>query len=194
MVKIPVAASAQPCSDKLATASGIAGKSASIGRSSPITPVEKGSTCVALTPVAAAKVSQLCRASLRPCCPVPALALPVLVKKYCGLVLARCCLDKITGAAQKEFCVNNPATVLPATISITTKSGRPAVFIPALVVPSLKPDTACIVGNCPLPVAITEFFHDIVYIFYPTHKDKHHYVPLLGQCAGSAADRLQTLT
>ena len=132
--------------------------SLSIGISSPITPVENGSIWSFFTDVIAANTSQLCNASLRPCSPVPAFALPVLTSKYFGVVLAKCALAMVTGAAQKAFWVNNPATVLPSAISITTRSLRPGVFMPALAMPSLKPVTGCIVGSCPLPVAIVIAF------------------------------------
>jgi hypothetical protein len=71
-------------------------------------------------------------------------------------------LATTTGAAQKAFWVNTPATVEPGCSSITTKSLRPGVLIPALVVPSLNPATRCIGGKGLLPVAI---FISNLYLF-----------------------------
>ena len=154
VVNMASAASGQLLSLRAATAAGMPLSSLSIGRGSPITPVENGSICSLLAEVAAARASQLCSASSMPCSPVPALALPVFTIRYFGVWLARCCLATMTGAAQKAFCVNSPAAVLPSAISMTNRSLRPGVLIPALAMPSLKPVTGCMVGSCPLPVAI----------------------------------------
>ena len=60
----------------------------------------------------------------------------------------------VTGAAQNAFSVNSAATVLCSLSSITTRSLRPIVLIPALAVPNLKPATGCITGKLSLPVAM----------------------------------------
>ena len=67
---------------------------------------------------------------------------------------ARRSLHTVTGAAQKAFLVNRAATELPSAISITTRSGRSADFIPALVVPNLNPSTGCSSGSSEVPVAM----------------------------------------
>ena len=51
------------------------------GSGSPMTPVEKGSTCDASQPAAAATRAQQASASRRPLSPVPALALPELISR-----------------------------------------------------------------------------------------------------------------
>jgi hypothetical protein len=73
-------------------------------------------------------------------------------------------LQTITGAAQNAFLVKRAATELPSAISITTKSLRPGVFIPALVVPNLNPVTGYIIGNTASPVAIEIPFFCSAYI------------------------------
>ena len=92
----------------------------STGSGSMITPVENGSTCAG---VAAEQPRELARRSARarasPSSPVPALALPVLTTSArIGCAgQRRCSLQTITGAAQKRFCVNTPATVAPARVA-----------------------------------------------------------------------------
>ena len=51
------------------------------GSNSPITPVENGNTDLLLTPAACANASQQLCAACMPGMPVPALALPVLIRK-----------------------------------------------------------------------------------------------------------------
>ena len=81
VVRMPSAASAQPFSSRAATASGIPASNVSIGRVSPITPVENGRTRFAGTDCRSPSTWQLRWASARPTSPVPALALPVLINR-----------------------------------------------------------------------------------------------------------------
>jgi hypothetical protein len=85
----------------------------STGSVSMMTPVENGSTCCGFRPSRPAAASHVRRARARPSAPVPALALPVLMtsaRMPSWSASARCSRQTCTGAAQKRFCVNTPAT------------------------------------------------------------------------------------
>ena len=112
----------------------------SIGSGSMMTPVENGNTCSGSQPSSLAASAQVTRALAMPSSPVPALALPVFTTSArIPLPAARCSRATITGAAQKRFCVNTPATVDCAAICMTSKSLRLGFLILASVVPSSTP-------------------------------------------------------
>jgi hypothetical protein len=91
---------------------------------------------------ALASASHVARAAARPGSPVPALALPVLTTMArMPAPAARCSRQTCTGAAQKRFCVNTPATVLPSATRTTSTSLRLALRIPASAQPSSTPAT-----------------------------------------------------
>jgi hypothetical protein len=80
----------------------------------------------------------------RPGSPVPALALPVLTTSArIGLppadTAARLALLTWTGAAQKRFLVNTPATVAPSASFITSTSLRFGFLMPAWAKPMSIP-------------------------------------------------------
>src|SRR5574340_141422 len=141
VVMIACAASLQWAGARSAWAAGSAGRILSTGSGSRITPVENGSTCSAPMPMIPATASQVRRARSRPSSPVPALALPVLITSARISALARCCLHRMTGAAQKRFCVNTPATRLPGASSISVMSRRPGFLMPAEAMPRRTPAT-----------------------------------------------------
>ena len=143
VVMMPLAASAQPLGVSAASAAGRPASMRSTGSVSMITPVENGSTCVARTPINVPSASQLRRARAMPSAPVPALALPVLMRiaRTASAPDARCSRHSCTGAAQKRFLVNTPATMLPAASSKTTRSRRLALRTPAIAVPMRTPGT-----------------------------------------------------
>ena len=117
---------------RLAIAAGKPAINFSTGSGSKITPVEKGKICCASQPSNLAKASHVACALANPASPVPALALPVLMTKArIGLVPARCIFATCTGAAQKRFVVNTPATVAPSAKRMTSTSLRPGFLIPA---------------------------------------------------------------
>jgi hypothetical protein len=126
-----------------------AGRPATIfatGSGSRITPVENGKTCCASMPSRRAVSAQVACAFARPVSPVPALALPVLITSArIGLppapAAARLALLTWTGAAQKRFFVNTPATVAPSASRITSKSLRLGFLMPACAKPSSMPFT-----------------------------------------------------
>jgi hypothetical protein len=68
--------------------------------------------------------------------------------------LLRCSRQTVTGAAQKAFLVNTPATLLPSASSNNTTSRRFTFLIPAQTAVNLTPLTGCIWGNGYSPTAI----------------------------------------
>jgi hypothetical protein len=88
VVMMARAARGQPSGSSRATRVGRAAAMRPTGRCSPITPVEKGSTCSGLPPVRSATAWQLASASASPRGPVPALALPELISHQRGAAAA----------------------------------------------------------------------------------------------------------
>jgi hypothetical protein len=81
------------------------------------------------------------RARARPSSPVPALALPVLTRiARMSEPVARCSRQSCTGAAEKRFVVNTPATAAPGSRSTTVTSRRLALRTPAIAVPRVRPE------------------------------------------------------
>src|SRR5690625_568391 len=124
-------------------------------------------------PVSPPTAAQQARVSRMPCSPVQALGLPELISKYRISAWDKCCRHRVTGAAQKALRVKTPATVLPSANSISTRSLRPARFIPALAVDNLMPASVGIAGKGNSPTAI------IVNSCYYSAQRKRH----LGQLA-----------
>src|SRR5258706_543364 len=114
----------------------------SAGSGSMITPVENGRIWSASQPRWLASASHTCMARANPSFPVPALAFPVLTTSA-WTSLRRCCFASTTGAAQKRFWVNTPATVVPAARRMTSRSLRLALRTPAMATPSSTPGTGC---------------------------------------------------
>ena len=112
------------------------------GKGSRITPVEKGSTCSMSQPTCAATAAHTASASSRPCAPVPALALPVLITSArMPFSLVKCCLAMCTGAAQKRFWVNTAPTLLALLSTISVKSLWSGFFTPAWPINTCAPST-----------------------------------------------------
>ena len=76
----------------------------------------------------------------RPSSPVPALALPVLMTsaRIAGVLRQVLRGTRCTGAAQKRFCVNTPATAAPSSSAISSRSLRLALRMPASAMPSRR--------------------------------------------------------
>ena len=107
-----------------------------------ITPVENGKIWLALQPSKPASAAQQVRASIKPCSPVPALALPVLTSSArIPPGDERCSRATVTGAAQKRFLVNTPATLAPSHNCITNKSLRFSLLMFASATPNEIPAT-----------------------------------------------------
>src|SRR6266581_233319 len=142
VVMIVSAARAQLSSHRSATHAGRPATMRSSGSGSMITPVENGSTCRESQPSSRAASPQLAFARASPSFPVPALAFPVLtMNARRDLPEARCSFATCTGAAQKRFCVNTPATRVPSARVMRSRSLRPAFLIPASATPSFTPLT-----------------------------------------------------
>src|SRR5713226_1936878 len=142
VVMIVSAARAQLSSRRSATHAGRPATMRSSGSGSMITPVENGSTCRESQPSSRAASPQLAFARASPSFPVPALAFPALtMNARRGLPEARCSFATCTGAAQKRFCVNAPATRVPSAKVMRSRSLRPALRIAASATPSFTPLT-----------------------------------------------------
>src|SRR5262245_32129886 len=142
VVMIASAALPQLSSPRSAMHAGSPATMRATGSGSMITPVEKGSTSRGSQARSRAAASQAARASASPAFSVPALALPVLTTSArVGRPEARCSFATCTGAAQKRFRVNTPATFAPSASATTSRSLRPDLRIPAWATPSLTPRT-----------------------------------------------------
>src|SRR5262245_31052292 len=135
---VMIASAAESQSLFASSALGSAAMMRSAGSGSMITPVENGSTSSTSQPRWPASASQTCSARLMPSSPVPALALPVLTTSACTAFFTFL-RARTTGAAQKRFCVNTPATVVPGARRITSRSLRPGFFTPAIATPRSTP-------------------------------------------------------
>src|SRR5262249_37213665 len=116
-----------------------------IGSGSMMTPVENGSTCDGEQPSSCASSLQVRRAAATPSRPVPAFAQPVFTTRAridpSRSLADRCSRATVTGAAQKRFDVNTPATRAPSSSLMTRRSLRPALRMFASATPSATPAT-----------------------------------------------------
>ena len=144
VVMMPSAARAQWPGCASAMAAGSPASMRSLGSGSMITPVENGRICSGATLSWRASAMQVERARARPSAPVPALALPVLMTMArMDWPLAKCSRLICTGAAQKRFCVNTPATLAPSSSRNTVRSLRWALRTPASATPMRTPAMGC---------------------------------------------------
>ena len=141
VVIIACAARSQLFEPKSLIAAGKAALSASTGRTSPITPVEKGKTSVGDICVSSDSAEQLCSQATIPGSPVPAFALPELMRMYRALIASLLRSATSTGAALNAFWVKTAAVALPSLISISVRSSRLGYLIPACATPSRTPGT-----------------------------------------------------
>ena len=140
-VSVVMIASAADSQSLLASSAlGSAAMMRSAGSGSMMTPVENGSTSSTSQPRWPASASQTCSARFTPSSPVPALALPVLTTS--AVTLFGCFFARRTGAAQKRFWVNTPATAVPGARRMTSRSLRPGFLTPAIATPSSTPGMA----------------------------------------------------
>ena len=143
VVMMPSAARNQLSGPASARAAGSPASMRSTGKGSMMTPVENGSICSGASSSLRARAMQVARARTRPSSPVPALALPVLMTMARMSPRARCSRHTCTGAAQKRFWVNTPATLAPGSIRTTVRSRRLALRMPASATPMRTPGTGC---------------------------------------------------
>ncbi len=142
VVMMASAALAQLSSLASASAAGRPAAMRSLGSGSMITPVEKGRICSGARSSSRASAMQLACARLKPSSPVPALALPVLISMArMPDCLLKCSRQICTGAAQKRFCVKTAPIEAPSSSSITARSLRFALRMPASATPQRTPGT-----------------------------------------------------
>ena len=131
VVRIACAAAAPPSSDKAAAAASIPAETVSIGRCSPMTPVDDTRISSVDSPSAAAACPAIAAASSRPRCPVQALALPLLTTTA-RMVSHRSSSSRpcTTGAATIRLAVNAAATVAGRSLRMMATSGLPLALMP----------------------------------------------------------------
>ena len=100
-----------------------------MGSNSPITPVENGRTCSGSILSSLATISQDLKLRSKPFFPVPALALPLLIRSASTLDFKWFFATK-TGAAQKIFLVKTAAVLEPLIREIRDKSNELLPLIP----------------------------------------------------------------
>ena len=98
-------AAASPSQPNEVASSGMRGSIRSIGRGTPMIPVEQTCTSRCLSPSALAVAAVMARALRRPSGPVHAFALPLLAMMARGSADFRWLEERRTGAAQTWFCV-----------------------------------------------------------------------------------------
>src|SRR4051794_27015979 len=117
-----------------------------VSSGSPMTPVDARKTSPAVQPAAFAAASPVSAVDSRPFCPVKALALPELTTSTRALPEPRFWRQKSTGAEGHFDLVNTPATAVPASNTMASRSVRPLYFIPASAVAMRTPSMAGIFG------------------------------------------------
>ena len=109
----------------------------SIGRFTPITPVEQTNTFSASTPISSPNLPAVALASSIPCCPVQAFALPLFTTTpETGFLTTS--ISHNTGAAFTTFVVKQPAATQGFSLTITAISFF-SFFIPTAAPPALNP-------------------------------------------------------
>ena len=142
VVMIADTAANQRSGARAACAAGSAATIFATGSGSMMTPVENGSTCCSGQPSIDATAAQVVSAAAIPGAPVPALALPALTTSArMRPARSRWRRQTVTGAAQKRFCVNTPAAVVPGSNTTSSTSSRCQFLIFAAAVPSVTPGT-----------------------------------------------------
>src|SRR3990172_6765693 len=118
-------AACSPCGPSDAASAGIPLRSRSLGSGTPIPPVLATSTRAREMPRARATRSTISHASRRPCSPVQALALPLLITTAWARPPWTCSRLTSTGAACTRFVVKQAAAAARAAVTTNAQSGRP---------------------------------------------------------------------
>jgi hypothetical protein len=113
----------------------------SIGRRTPITPVEATTTSSTAQSTARAASTAISRASESPASPVPAFAQPALITIARARPSARCSREISTGAAFARLAVKMPAEAQGPSAATSARSSRPNL-IPAATPAARKPSGA----------------------------------------------------
>src|SRR5450432_748239 len=114
----------------------------SVGRGTPMMPVEEGKTSLSRNWNMQAVSLQTRSQAVFPAGPVAQLALPELMRTTRILPLdpLRWARPTSTGAAATRFLVKTAAAVAPSPATARAKSGRPLCLIPAIAVANVKPN------------------------------------------------------
>src|SRR5271165_203987 len=111
----------------------------SVGKGTPMIPVDDGKISADLPPSRCAAWLQVSRQARRPGCPVAQLALPELTRtaRTRPLLFARAARPTSTGAATIRFLVKRAAAVARGSARISARSGLPLALIPAVTAENL---------------------------------------------------------
>ncbi len=137
-------AKSSACSESLPRAAWIAGMAAttfSVGKGTPMMPVEEGKTSAGAQAKVAAAAAQVVSQAAMPAAPVAQLALPALTRtvRIRPPPVVRCLRPTVTGAATSWLLVNIAAALAPLGATATARSSLPLALIPALTAPHWKP-------------------------------------------------------
>ena len=131
VVMIAVAAASPPVAASCTQARPIPEVTSVMGSRVPIRPVEQTATSPASIPSAAAVAPAMAWASVRPGCPVQALAPPEFRTTARSCPLATASRDHLTGAATTRLRVNTPAAANRGPrLATTARSRRPLALMP----------------------------------------------------------------
>ena len=153
VVRMARAARSPPSTERSRAARAIPSRTLSMGRGTPMTPVEATTTSSAAQPKASAVRAAISRASARPASPVAAFAQPAFTTTARARPERRCSRDTSTGAAQARFWVNTAAAEQVRSATISARSSRSGL-IPAATAAARKPAGEVITtgGASPLPL------------------------------------------
>ncbi len=150
VVMMARAAKAPPSQDSAATARGIPSRSLSMGRWTPMTPVEATTTSSGRHPKAVAVSDAISRASRSPRSPVAALAHPAFTTTARAWPPRRCSRETTTGAAWARFVVKTPAAAQVRSATSRARSGWSGLM-PAATAAARKPRGAVTLTESDLP-------------------------------------------
>ncbi len=142
VVIIACAARQNPPSSSDSIAAATPRRMGSAGSTTPILPVEHGSTASTAMPSAAATCAHAAFATRMPAVPVHALALPLFVTIACARPVASRGTTSCTGAAFTRFVVTTPAATAGTSETMSARSGFPDGLIPHATPANRNPGTA----------------------------------------------------
>ena len=150
VVIIASAASTPPFSDSSSTTRGIPSSIRSIGRGTPMRPVEQTSTSDVGRPRRCAAASHMRTASARPLAPLQTLAMPLLMMTARARPSARCSRQTGIGAPWTRLVVYTAAPLAGLSDSVRDRSLLPEGLMPQVTPAARKPR-----GEVTLPPSIS---------------------------------------
>jgi len=138
VVMMARAAPAPPSQPSFSAAAAMPARTLSMGRRTPITPVEATTTSEGAHPTTRAVAAAISRASARPSSPVAALAQPALTTTARARPEARCSRETTTGAACAALVVKTAAAAHGPWATTRARSS-PVALMPAAVAAAQKP-------------------------------------------------------